>query len=60
MKLEEQKDIYWKQRANVQWLNSGDKNTKYFHAFALERKRMNKIMSKRTGVWSWKRRRYEV
>lgn len=37
-KLEQQQDIYWKQRAHVNWLK-GDKNTSYFHAFASDRKR---------------------
>lgn len=29
--LEEQIDLYWRQRAHVNWLRFGDRNTKYFH-----------------------------
>lgn len=42
-KLEEQKDIYWRQRAHVHWLEHGDRNTKFFHQYATERKRRNHI-----------------
>jgi hypothetical protein len=28
---EEQIDMYWKQRAHVDWLRFGDRNTTYFH-----------------------------
>lgn len=42
-KLEEQRDLYWRQRAHVHWLKNGDKNTKFFHLFASERKRRNRI-----------------
>lgn len=30
-RLEEQVDLYWKQRAHVNWLQYGDKNSTYFH-----------------------------
>lgn len=42
-KLEEQKDIYWKQRAHVHWLKNGDRNTKFFHKQATERRRRSRI-----------------
>ena len=29
-KHEEQVDIYWKQRAHVNWLEKGDRNTSFF------------------------------
>ena len=42
-KLETQRDMYWRQRAHVNWLEKGDKNTKYFHSFASERRKNNRI-----------------
>jgi hypothetical protein len=42
-RLEDQKETYWKQRAHVHWMKGGDRNSKYFHTVATERKKMNKI-----------------
>jgi hypothetical protein len=42
-KLENQKEMYWRQRAKVHWLQQGDRNTKFFHEHASERRRINKI-----------------
>jgi exonuclease III len=46
-RLEEQKEMYWKQRAHAHWMRDGDRNTKYFHSVASERKKTNKIMKLR-------------
>jgi hypothetical protein len=52
-KLEDQKDIYWKQRAHIQWLSEGIRNTSFFHACATQRKKRNKIkkLKREDGIW---------
>lgn len=38
-----QEETYWKQRAKTFWLAEGDENSKFFHAQATTRKRLNHI-----------------
>ncbi|XP_060972500.1 uncharacterized protein LOC133038385 [Cannabis sativa] len=41
--LLEKEELYWQQRARVDWLQSGDSNTKFFHSRAKTRNKNNKI-----------------
>jgi hypothetical protein len=36
-------ELKWKQRANINWYKNGDRNTKFFHAFANHRRKKNFI-----------------
>lgn len=38
-----QEEVYWKQRAKMQWLRDGDFSTKFFHMPATTRKRFKRI-----------------
>jgi hypothetical protein len=43
-----QEDLYWRQRAKTHWYQDGDLNTKFFHASATSRKKVNRISSLQT------------
>lgn len=52
-KLEEQVDVYWRQRAHVRWLEQGDRNTAFFHAMCRERtKNMIGKLRREDGSWA--------
>ncbi|GMI81642.1 hypothetical protein like AT1G43760 [Hibiscus trionum] len=39
----EKEELYWEQRARVNWLQNGDKNNVFFHRFASQRQKRNKV-----------------
>lgn len=41
--LMEQEEVRWKQRAKVEWLQNGDRNMKFFHTCANQRRKSNYI-----------------
>ncbi|XP_041003991.1 uncharacterized protein LOC121249346 [Juglans microcarpa x Juglans regia] len=45
----EEEDLKWRQRAKQRWLKDGDRNTKYFHKCASQRKQMNRIKHIKNG-----------
>ncbi|GMY17800.1 hypothetical protein FCV25MIE_13039, partial [Fagus crenata] len=48
-----QDEIYWRQRSRESWLTAGDRNTKFFHQRAKQRKGRNLIkgIMDSNGIW---------
>ncbi|KAH1075467.1 hypothetical protein J1N35_027795 [Gossypium stocksii] len=48
----DKEELFWEQRARVNWLRFGDRNTKFFHNSAIHYKRKNKVvgLENETGV----------
>lgn len=42
-----EEEIYWRQRARVDWMKWGDRNSKWFHQRATQRRKCNRI----EGLW---------
>lgn len=41
--LLEQESVFWHQKSRIQWLQNGDRNTKFFHMTTVIRRRKNRI-----------------
>lgn len=55
-KLEDlwQKDsLFWHQRSRVAWLKMGDRNTRFFHLSASQRRQMNQIVKLKDESGAW-------
>jgi hypothetical protein len=52
-RLLEQEDLKWRQQAKESWLQFGDRNTKYFHACASQKKQRSQLhrIKDTTGRW---------
>jgi hypothetical protein len=48
-----QEELMWHQRSRAKWLYDGDRNTKYYHVKAVNRKRKNKIIMLRNNNGQW-------
>ncbi|XP_065633632.1 uncharacterized protein LOC112033392 [Quercus suber] len=55
-----QQEIYWAQRSRVPWLKHGDKNIKFFHSKALQRRRRNFIQGIRDEGDNWVDRQEDI
>lgn len=54
LKTELQKEEqYWKLKSRVEWLQEGDKNTKFFHSKTVSRRRINRLhgLEDQGGIW---------
>lgn len=52
-KLLEDEVIIWKQRPIISWLKEGDKNTRFFHSKASQKKRKNSIIHLKDYDGNW-------
>lgn len=49
----EQREIFWRQRSKQLWLQNGDQNSKFFHASANSRRRLNRIHKLKNEAGQW-------
>ncbi|KAM1014002.1 hypothetical protein ACFX2C_044060 [Malus domestica] len=48
-----EEERYWKLKSRNQWMKEGDKNTKFFHAQTMKRRRCNKIVGLEDEQGNW-------
>lgn len=48
-----QEEMLWHQNSRVEWLQCGDKNTKFFHLSTLIRRRRNRVELLRADDGKW-------
>lgn len=52
-KILHQEELAWFERSRAKWFTDGDRNTRYYHVKAFQRKRKNKILMIRGDGGEW-------
>ncbi|KAF7151216.1 hypothetical protein RHSIM_Rhsim02G0177800 [Rhododendron simsii] len=56
-----QKDVmYWHQRSRIKWLQMGDKNSRFFHLFTIQRRQRNQIIRLKDKGGTWRSEPKEI
>ncbi|XP_028790032.1 uncharacterized protein LOC114746021 [Neltuma alba] len=56
----EREEVYWWQRSRIQWLNAGDRNTRFFHSCTIQRRVRNKIVRLKGNGGRWLENEEEI
>lgn len=57
----EMDELTWKKRSRTLWLNEGDRNSRFFHVNASNKRKRNSLVSLKIGAWEWvKKERLET
>lgn len=59
-KLFEKEEEYWHQSARTNWIKAGDKNTRFFHAYANVHRRRNLINRVLNNIRGWETNLKEI
>ena len=51
--LLQKQEIYWAQRSRISWMKHGDRNTKFFHFKATQRRKKNHISGIQNAHGQW-------
>jgi hypothetical protein len=51
--LLEQEEVYWSRRSSANWIQHGDRNTTFFHNFAMARRKKNSIQKLKDENNNW-------
>lgn len=46
-------EIFWSQKSRNQWLQEGDKNTKFFHASTIQKRKTNRLVQLEKNGRGW-------
>ncbi|KAA3460139.1 reverse transcriptase [Gossypium australe] len=46
-------ELLWRQKSRCDWLQFGDRNTKFYHSRAMQRRKLNRILSLRLNNGEW-------